>query len=682
MGYFFLTCKEYFIFRKISDKERRCNMVIPNKEFDLRYLRALSRRFPTISKASTEVINLSAILNLPKGTEHFVSDLHGEYEQFLHVLKNASGSIKQKIEEEYGDTLSISDKKTLATLIYYPEEKLHLMEKEMTDERELNDWYKITINRLIRIIKRAASKSTRSRVRKALDPSFTYIFEELVFANDNYGDKEDFCSTVVSTIISIEQAHPFIVAICNTIQRLAVSRLHVLGDIYDRGPGPHIIMDTLMDGRNVDIQWGNHDITWMAAASGHPACIAIVLRIAAKYGELDTIEDGYGINLVPLVRFVTTTYQQKPGVTFNISFNKETYNLVDLDSDRRVHKALAILQFKLEGQVIRNHPEFQMDDRLLLDCIDYDRGIVIIDGKEYELTENDFPTIDPADPYKLTEEEQNVIDQLVGAFRHSEKLNRHVRFLYDKGGLYKTHNNNLLYHGCIPLNEDGTFTEVTIGSKTFSGKALYDELDRLCRQAYYRSNKTEKRFAQDIMWFIWNNKNSPLFGKNRMTTFERYFIADKSTWIEHKNPYYSYVDDETVVNSILSEFGLDAGSAHLINGHVPVKVDEDPIKCGGKLLCIDGGFSKAYRSTTGIGGYTLIYNSHRLELVAHLPFKSADYAIRTGSDIHSDKKVVETFPLRRLVRDMDNGRNIQQDIDDLMDLLMAYRLGLIPEASN
>lgn len=645
---------------------------------DIRYLRSLARRFPTISKASTEIINLSAILNLPKGTEHFVSDLHGEYEQFLHVLKNGSGSIKAKIEEEFGNTLSEKDKKTLATLIYYPEQKLALIEKQ---EPDLCDWYKITLNRLLKMTCRIASKYTRSRVRKMLSSDFSYIFEEIIFENDVNHDKEAYYNSIISTIIDIGQAPACVIALCQTIQRLAVSHLHVLGDIYDRGPGPHIIMDTLMNYHSVDIQWGNHDITWMAAASGHPACIAVVLRFAARYGELDIVEDGYGINLVPLLRFVMDTYPNEPGPNFNIHYNSTNYNERDLEADKRIQKALSVIQFKLEGQVIQKHPEFHMENRLLLDKIDYENGTVILDGKTYPLNDTDFPTIDPEDPYKLTDEEAEVMDRLVTAFTHSEKLNRHVRFLYDKGSLYLIYNNNLLYHGCVPFNENGDFIRVQVGDKFLYGKCLYDELDRLCRRAYYLPSGPEKEFAQDIMWFIWCNPNSPLFGKDKMATFERYFIDDTSTWVETKNPYYSLLENEEIVNKILRAFDLNPATSRIINGHVPVKSNESPVKCNGKLMVIDGGFSKAYQKTTGIAGYTLIYNSWSIFLAAHKPFTSTEEAIRNEDDVHSEHITVCKFSHRRLVANMDNGKEIKEEIKDLTDLLNAYRQGIIRESS-
>lgn len=643
---------------------------------DMRYMRSLASRFPTIANASTEIINLSAIMNLPKGTEHFVSDLHGEYEQFLHVLKNGSGSIKEKIEEEFGSTLSEKDKRALATLIYYPHEKLHLIEQT---EEDLEDWYKITLNRLIKVTARTASKYTRSRTRKMLSQDFVYIFEELIFEDGNRHDKENYYSSIISTVISIGRAPDCIIALCETIQRLSVAHLHVIGDIYDRGPGPHIIMDTLMKYHSVDIQWGNHDVTWMASASGHPACIATILRFAARYGELDIIEEGYGINLVPLFRFVLRTYKENPGKNFEVHSkgDKKFTN-----TDRMLQKALAVIQFKLEGQLIKRHPEFGMDNRLLLDKIDYEKGTVEIEGKTYPMNDMYFPTIDPADPYKLSDDEQKVMDQLVNAFTHSEKLNRHVRFLYDVGSLYLIYNNNLLYHGCVPLDANGNMVNVQIGDKLIHGKCLYDELDRLCRAAYYEKPGPEKSFAQDIMWFIWCNQNSPLFGKYKMATFERYFVDDKSTWEEKKNPYYELAEREDVLDNILTAFGLDPNKSRIINGHVPVKTNESPVKCGGKLMFIDGGFSKAYQKTTGIAGYTLVYNSHMIFLAAHMPFRSKEDAILHEEDVRDEHIIVEKFPTRLKVSDTDQGEELSLDIEELKELLHAYRSGAIRESSS
>lgn len=641
---------------------------------DNRYLRSLSKSFPTIAKASTEIINLASILNLPKGTEHFVSDLHGEYTQFLHVLKNGSGSIRRKIEEEFGNSISYKDRKTLATLIYYPEEKLELIQKQ---EKDLNDWYKITLHRLVHITRRVSSKYTRSKVRKSMPADFSYIFEELIYEKDEINDKEAYYHEIISTIIRINRAPACIIAFCKLIQRLVIDHLHVLGDIYDRGPGPHIIMDVLMNYHSVDIQWGNHDVTWMAAASGHPACIANILRIAARYGEMDIIEDGYGINMIPLLHFVMDTYKKTPGDCFNIHYNSSNYDTAYMDQDKKMQKALAVIQFKLEGQIIKMHPEFQMEDRMMLDKIDYEKGTITLEGKTYPMNDMDFPTIDPKDPYRLSEEEACLMDRLQSAFIKSEKLNRHVEFLYSKGSLYLTYNNTLLYHGCVPMDENGNFLSVKIAGKSYSGKALYDILDAYARKAYFLPAGSEKSYAQDLMWWIWCNKKSPLFGKDKMATFERYFIDDESTWKEHKNPYYTLYHKEEIVNKILKEFGLNPDTAHIVNGHVPVKSKESPVKCGGKLLTIDGGFSKAYQKTTGIAGYTLVCNSQGLTLAAHKPFCSVEDAVKNETDVHSESIQVEVFPKRMLVSDTDSGKELKETIEDLEKLLKAYQEGKI-----
>ena len=643
-----------------------------------KYLAQLAKQFPNIAKASTEIINLSSILNLPKGTEHFVSDLHGENEQFLHVLKNGSGSVKRKIEEEFGNSLSVKDKRALATLIYYPEQKLALIMKE---EECLEDWYKITLHRLIKMGRRVSFKYTSSKVRKALPDEFAYVFEELIHEKDDLHDKDAYYNEIIQTIIRIGRAPACIIAFCNMIQNLVVDHLHVLGDIYDRGPGPHIIMDTLVDYHSVDIQWGNHDITWMAAASGHMACIANVIRIAARYGELDIIEDAYGINLIPLFRFVVETYKKTPCDNFNIHYDSDNYNMQDFDMDKKMQKAIAIIQFKLEGQIIKNHPEFQMQNRLLLDKIDYEKGTITIEGKTYPLTDTDFPTVDPKNPYALSPEEEAIMERLQAAFINSQRLQEHVRFLYTNGSLYLVFNNNLLYHGCSPLDENGNFCKVKVAGKTYSGRALYDVLESYARKAYYQESGPEKQLGQDLMWFIWCNKNSPLFGKDKMATFERYFVSDKELHAEHKNPYYSLLDREDVIDKILTEFGLDPNTGHIVNGHVPVKSSrgESPIKCDGKLLIIDGGFSKAYQKETGTAGYTLVYNSYGITLVSHKPFKSAEEAIRNESDVNSVTIDVEQWIKRRAVADTDNGKRIKETIRDLEKLLQAYKEGQIRE---
>ncbi len=586
--------------------------------------------------------------------------------------------MRRQIDEEFGNTLSSKDKKLLATLIYYPYEKLDIVSRE---EDNIEDWYKITLHRLGQITKRAASKYTRSKVRKALPEDFAYIIEELITEKFDISDKEGYYNEIIHTIIRIGRAPDFIVAMSNLIQRLVVDHLHIVGDIYDRGPGPHIIMDTLMNYHSVDIQWGNHDIVWMGAACGHLACIATVLRVAARYGNLDTIEDGYGINLIPLATFALDTYQDTDCKVFTIKYNTD-YNTKDLSMDMKIHKAMAIIQLKLEGQVIRKHPEFEMDGRLLLDKINYEKKTVAIDGKEYAMRDTDFPTVNPDDPYALSPDEEQMMARLQQAFLKCEKLQKHVRFLYSNGGLYKIHNSNLLYHGCMPLDEEGNFKAVNVDGKNYRGRALYDVLDNYARKGYYAKNDPSgMRKAQDYIWYIWAGPNSPVFGKDKMATFERYFIEDKETHKETKNSYYSMLDDEKVVNRILEEFGLDKKKSHIINGHVPVelKKGETPIKCDGKLLVIDGGFSRAYQSKTGIAGYTLVANSHGMRLVAHEPFESTESAILHESDIFSDSTVVETVPARIRVSETDIGAELRETIKQLEQLLAAYRDGIIVE---
>lgn len=648
------------------------------EENELTFLKSLSKQYPTVAAASTEIINLQAILNLPKGTEHFLTDIHGEYEQFIHVLKNGSGAVRRAVDEELGNALSDKDKKALATLIYYPEEKLDIIELE---EDNLEDWYKITLHRLVRITRHVASKYTRSKVRKALPKEFAYVIEELITERGDISDKEMYYNEIIHTIIRIGSAREFIVAICNLIQRMVVDHLHIVGDIYDRGPGPHIIMDALLDYHSVDIQWGNHDIVWMGAACGHLACIATVIRIATRYGNLDTIEDGYGINLIPLATFAMETYKDTDCSAFGIKYNTD-YNTKDLSLDMKIHKAIAVLQFKLEGQVIKMHPEFKMDDRLLLDKIDYDKKTVTVYGKEYPIDDTDFPTIDKEDPYWLTPDELDVMMRIRKAFLKCEKLQRHVRFLYTNGGLYKVHNSNLLYHGCVPMDSEGNFESCEIEGVKYKGKELYDVLDNYARKAYYEKNDTKgMRKAQDYLWYIWAGPMSPVFGKDKMTTFERYFIEDSEAHKEVKNPYYSKLNDIDVINNILKEFGLDEKKSHIVNGHVPVeqKKGESPIKCDGKLLIIDGGFSRAYQGKTGIAGYTLIASSHGMRLVAHEPFESTEKAINNETDIISDTTEIEIAPSRIRVSQTDVGRDIRCSIEQLERLLEAYRDGVLVE---
>ena len=646
------------------------------KELKTRYLELLSDLYPTIAAASTEIINLQAILNLPKGTEHFLTDVHGEYEAFSHVLKNGSGSVRRKIEDVFGNTMSARDKRALATLIYYPKAKMDMVKQTETN---MEDWYRVHLYLLIEVSKRAASKYTRSKVRKALPKDFAYVIEELITEKAEIQDKESYYNEIISTIIRIGRAEDFIVAISELIQRLVVDHLHIVGDIYDRGPGPHIIMDKLMTYHSLDIQWGNHDVLWMGAAAGQEGCIANVIRICARYGNLDILEDGYGINLLPLATFAIRTYQDDPCTCFKLK--GENRESDEMQMNLRIHKAISIIQFKVEGQIIRRQKSFHLEERALLHRIDYEKGTISLEGKEYQLLDTNFPTVNPEDPYALSGEEQEVMDRLVKAFVNCEKLQQHMRFLLAKGSLYKVYNDNLLYHGCIPLEEDGSLKETEVYGKKYRGRALYDTLEAYVRKGFFALDPKEKQDGKDIMWYIWLHPDSPLFGKNKMATFERYFLAEKETHIEEKNAYYRLIEDEQVVDEILKEFGLDPQHAHIVNGHVPVKRKdgENPVKCGGKVLVIDGGFSRAYQKETGIAGYTLIYNSYGMRLVALEPFESTEAAIKKEMDIHSETTIVTTVKDRCLVGDTDTGRDLREQIADLEQLLEAYRNGEITE---
>lgn len=646
---------------------------------DKRYLERLSYQFPTSAAAATEIINLSSILNLPKGTEHFITDIHGEYESFLHIIKNGSGAIRKKIEEEFADSLSENEKRALATLIYYPEEKLIKIARSCPNSDE---WYKTTIYRLVRINRRIASKYTNSRVKKILPSDYSYVIEELLNEKEEVHDKEAYYNSIISAIINTKHAKKFIIAFCKLIQKLAVDKIHILGDIYDRGPGAHIILDTLLNYDNIDFQWGNHDICWIGASSGSPVCIASVIRISVKYGNFDTLENGYGINLLPLAKFAIETYRDDPCSCFEIS-GSQSYEPYDENMDRKIHKAISIILFKLEGQLLLQHPEFQMNNRLLLDKIDYYNSTVEIDGKKYPLRDCNFPTIDPKNPYELSAQESFVIRKLQASFLNSEKLHKHISLILSKGGMYKICNGNLLYHGCVPLEENGTFKKVFVGDKYYSGKQLFIQLEKWVRKGYYGADKNEREYGQKIMWFLWACENSPLFGKEKMTTFERYFVKDKSAHKEPKNAYYKYLDNKKVIASILNEFGLDGNSSntHIINGHIPIhfKNGETPIKCNGKLLMIDGGLSRPIQNETGIAGYTLISNSHGLRLVAHEPFRSTAEAIDNETDILSVTEVVQTISKRLTIRDTDEGKKLQETIDELYCLLNAYYSGILKE---
>lgn len=647
-----------------------------------RYLTLLSNQYPTIADACIEIINLQAILNLPKGTEHFLSDIHGEYEPFVHVLKNASGVIKRKIQDIFGKSLRQEEIKSLATLIYYPEQKLELIIKK---EHNIEDWYMITLYRLIEICRYVSSKYTRSKVRKALPKDFAYIIEELLNEqHDNY-DKEKYYNEIIKTIINIGMSKEFIIAICKLIQNLVIDNLHIVGDIFDRGPGADIIIDTLIKYHSVDIQWGNHDIVWMGAAAGSEPCIATVIRTSARYANLSTIEDGYGISLLPLATFAIDFYGDDDCNEFMpIIEDNKIYSDKEKTIISKMHKAIAIIQFKLEGVLIKRRPYFDMNDRLLLDKIDYKNGSINIDGHIYKLKDNKFPTINPENPYELIPEEKDLIEKLKLSFLSSEKLQKHVSFLFAKGSLYLKYNSNLLYHGCIPLNEDGSFKKVRIGitGKEYSGKALLDRLEILVREGYfYKENSEAKQYGMDIIWYLWNGVDSPLFGKDKMATFERYFIEDTKPQYEKKNHYFDLEDDETACNMIFKEFGLNPEVSHIINGHVPVRINEgeSPIKANGKLLVIDGGFSRAYQSQTGIAGYTLIYNSYGLSLVSHEPFESTQNAIEQEKDILSTRVILETEVERMTVGDTDIGKDLKLQIKDLEMLLDAYRKGIIKE---
>ena len=609
-------------------------------ERDLRYLTLLAQSFPTVAEASTEIINLQAILNLPKGTEHFLADLHGEYEAFQHVLKNASGNIKRKVNDIFGTTLRESEKRELCTLIYYPEQKLELVKETETD---LNDWYHITIHQLVSICRDVSSKYTRSKVRKSLPTDFQYIIQELLHERVDDSNKAAYVNVIIETIISTGRADDFVVAICNVIQRLAIDQLHILGDIYDRGPGAHVIMDTMERYHSWDIQWGNHDMLWMGAAAGNVACICNVIRLSLRYANLTTLEDGYGINLVPLATFAMETYGETECKEFVPKNSGESSKLDEkaMRLTALMHKAIAVIQFKIESQLFEMHPHWQMQDRVLLRNINYTKGTITLDGQEYPLTSNEFPTINPANPLELTDEEKMLAKRLRHSFKVSEKLQRHVRLLLQHGCMYAIYNNNLLFHASIPLNEDGSLknVEVTPG-QMLSGRKLLHNIGMLVRTAYQKDAEPEERqYAIDYFLYLWCGPNSPLFDKSKMATFERYFIADKATHKEKKGNYFTLRDNENVVDSILDAFGVTGDNRHIINGHVPVHVanGENPIKANGKLMVIDGGFSEAYHKETGIAGYTLVYHSRGFQLVQHEPFNNAMEAIRTGSDIKSTK---------------------------------------------
>jgi len=649
---------------------------------ELRYLKLLAKQYPTIQDTATEIMRLRAILNLPKGTEHFMSDIHGEYEAFLHILNSCSGEVKVKLRELFGGVLSDEEICNLAALIYYPRAKLARVADTNTN---LEGWYRRTLHQLVDMSYYVSDKYTRYKVRNSIPERYRDVIEELLNCRMTDGYRQDYYENILGTIIEIGQAPEVIEDLCTLIKTMVVDHLHIVGDIFDRGPRADIVMDSLMNCHSVDIQWGNHDVLWMGAASGSRTLVATVLSNSIRYNNLDVIETGYGISLRPLSIFANEVYNNCDLNCFHVKLmgdDARNYSEKDKLLSARMYKAITVILFKLEGQKILRHPEYGMEDRLLLDKIDYQSKTVTIGPNIYPMLDCDFPTVDPADPYALTEEESHVIDQLTDAFRHSEKLQRHIRFLYSKGGLYKIHNGNLLFHGCIPMNADGSLMTFVIGGKERSGKRFLDYAEKTARKAYYdKWGSRERQLGMDFLWWLWAGRNSPIFGRDRMTTFERRFIADDATWAEPKNAYYTHYQNAAVCDMLLKEFGLEGPHCHIVNGHVPVKVKkgESPVKGGGKLLVIDGGFSKAYQSTSGIAGYTLIFTSRNMRIVSHQPFAGKRAAIRENHDIANDSLVIEELESRMKVAQTDQGVGLQDKVNDLLDLLEAFRTGAVAE---
>lgn len=643
---------------------------------DLAYLKLLAKEYPSLKAASSEIINLIAICGLPKGTEYFFSDLHGEYEAFIYLLRSASGIIREKIRATYGYIIPEEEQVELANLIYYPDRNLN---KIIQEGRGTEDWQRITVNRLVQICKEVSSKYTRSKVRKKMPREFGYVIDELLHVDYNDENKRVYYEEIIRSIIDTGIADKFIVALCELIQNLAIDSLHIIGDIFDRGPRADIIMNELMHFHDVDIQWGNHDISWMGAATGNPACVCNVLRIAISYNSFDVLEDGYGINLRPLSMFASKVYRDDPCSQFTPKILDENiYDAVDPGLAAKMHKAIAVIQFKVEGQIIKRHPGYKMDDRILLEAVDYNRGVVTIEGTEYPMLDTMFPTIDPKHPLRLTKEEDELLHTLIMSFRHSGLLHKHIRFLYTNGALYKCHNGNLLYHGCIPMRPDGNFEGMICNGEELTGRALMDYIGEQIHKAYFLSeDDPDKNSARDFMWYLWCGAKSPVFGKDKMTTFEHYFVADKTTHRERLNPYYKLSQQEEVCDRILQEFGLSGEGSHIINGHVPVKIKdgEMPVKANGKLFVIDGGLSKAYQKYTGIAGYTLIYNSHHLALAEHKPFNPEQENTPRVA-------IVEKMKNRIMVSDTDKGKELMAQIEDLKELSAAYRRGDIKEQAD
>ena len=651
-----------------------------------KYLLELSKTYPNRSAVLSEIINLNAILNLPKGTEHFMSDIHGEYEAFLHIRRNASGVIRKKVDSIFSKSITAKERAELATLIYYPEEKLDEIKERVAD---VNDWFTITIERLIQVCRVVSNKYTRSKVNKCLEKvagGYEHIIDELLHNDNEEKNKLQYYDSIVETVINIGCAEQLIIAICSAIKKLVIDHLHIVGDIFDRGARADIILDELMKEESLDIQWGNHDVLWMGAAAGSRTCIATVLNNSITYKNLDVIEIGYGISLRPLLLFANEEYKNSDVSGYMPKGNTHG-DFLKHDDDvliARMHKAISIIQFKLEGQTILRNPDFEMDDRLLLDKIDRDKKTVMIEGREYPLSDCDFPTVDPENPYKLTEMESRVMHYLKNAFMRSEKLQRHVAFLFEKGEMYTIFNKNLLFHGSIPLDKNGEFIKFKC-AEGLGGRALLDYCDRIARQGYFSKDATaERQRGKDFLWFLWCGKNSPICAREKITTFERLFVSDESAWEEPKNAYYSSWQDERIVDKILAEFSLGGQGSHIINGHIPIKTrkGEAPVKANGKLIVIDGGFCQAYQPTTGIGGYTLIYNAEGIRISAHEPFRGKANAIKENADIISDTVVFENSSYRILVRDTDQGIEISKRIDDLEMLRCAYETGIIKERMN
>jgi len=645
---------------------------------DTELLKMLSKQFPTIPSVCAEIINLQTILNLPKGTEHFISDLHGEYEAVTHILNNASGIIREKIDELFSDSVSAEERAELATLIYYPARKLELLKAKYADH--LDEWYYITLVRLVNVCRLVSSKYSRSKVHKKLPQEFAYILDELLHAEATR-NKESYFQSIYRSIIAVGRADAFIEEVSSLIKDLIVDQLHVLGDIFDRGPGAQLIMQKLMQHHAIDFVWGNHDMLWIGAAAGCEACIANMLNVSLSYANVDTIENGYGISLRPLMAFAEQTYGDsmvyKPKV-----IEKDKIGLNDIGLVAKLRRAAATLQFKLEGQIISRHPEYHMEDRLVLNGVDYEKGTLTVYGNTYELKDATFPTIDPKDPYRLTPDEEALIEALKDSFRRSEQLQQHIRFLIDKGAIYRIANGNLLMHGCLPVNEDGSMMEFTFNGQRYYGRALLDYCDRMVRAGYYgEPGSKEKADGVDMMWWLWCGRDAPLFGKTRMTTFERLLVADKTSHNEPKNAFYRLVNDPGLLQLIVGEFGLDPQNSHIIVGHIPVKAHsgESPIRCGGRILMIDGGFCKAYQPETGIAGYTLVYNSYGMRIISHEAFTSIESAVRDNFDVASISNVFERVPVRRLVADTDTGHDIIGQIHALERLLEGYRSGEIPQ---